>query len=74
MGNPHKQTLREVLATNVRNERLGREWSQETLADKADLSQRQVSQIESAIPATSVDVIEKIAHAFSMDASDLLRR
>lgn len=74
MRNPHKQTLREILAINVRNERLRREWTQETLADEADISQRQVSQIESAKPATSVDVIEKIARAFSIDAWQLLKK
>ena len=74
MSPPHKQTLREVLATNVRGERIQREWSQEVLADKADISQRQVSQIESGIPATSVDTIEKIARAFKVEESALLKR
>ena len=74
MPKPHKQSVREVLATNVRNERLSREWSQEGLAAKADLSQRQISQIESAIPASSVDSVEKLARAFSISESDLLRR
>ena len=73
MVKPHKQTLREVLATNVRNERQLREWTQEGLADKANMSMRQVSQIESAIPATSIDTIEKIAKAFSVDAYELLK-
>lgn len=73
MVKPQKQTLREVLATNVRNERQSREWTQEVLADKANMSMRQVSQIESAIPATSIDTIEKIAKAFTIDACELLK-
>lgn len=73
MVKPQKQTLREVLATNVRNERQLRKWTQEVLADKANMSMRQISQIESAIPATSIDTIEKIAKAFNVDAYELLK-
>lgn len=74
MAKSRKISLRQVLAKNVRNERLLREWSQETLGAKADLSMRCISQVESAKSATSVDSLEKLASAFCIDEHLLLKR
>jgi transcriptional regulator with XRE-family HTH domain len=74
MSTPRRPKLRQILATNVRRERTGRDWSQEELADRAGISQTYTSQLESAQRAVSIDTIEKIARAFNLEPDQLLRR
>lgn len=62
------------MANNVRRLRLGREWSQEYLAEQAGLSQVYISQIETAKTAASVNTIEKVAAALEVDPEVLFTR
>lgn len=73
MSKPRKQKLRQVLAANVRRERLARGWTQEDLVGESGLSQTYVSQVESAGRAVSIDVLEKLAAAFDVEAHLLLQ-
>jgi transcriptional regulator with XRE-family HTH domain len=74
MGVPRKPKLRQILGANVRRERTTRSWAQEELAHQAHLSQTYISQLESGQRAVSVDAIERLAGAFDIDPSLLLRK
>lgn len=66
-------SARQKLAVNVRKERSTRQWSQEELAAQAGISQTYTSQIESGQRAVSIDVLDELARAFGLEASELLR-
>ncbi len=74
MAKSRKPGLRQVLAANVRRERLAQDLSQEALADSAGLSQTYVSLVESGKPAASIDAIEQLAIALAIEPHELLRR
>ena len=74
MSKPRKQSLRERLAINLRNERLARRWTQEELEHKSGVSQRYISCVESAKSAISIDRIERLADALGVDGQELLKR
>lgn len=74
MVRPRRLTSRQVLAANVRQERARVQWSQEELGSRARISQTYVSQVESGQRAVSIDVLDQLADAFSLDPSQLLRR
>lgn len=67
-------TLREVLAFNLRRLRKVRDLSQEALADAAGVDRTYVSSLERCVYAASVDVIEQLAGALNVDATELLER
>lgn len=48
--------------------------SQETLAYEADIDRTYISSIERGVYATSVDVLDRLAKALGVEASELLRR
>lgn len=64
--------LRGVLSKNLRRLRKERGWSQETLADKVDIDRTYVSLLERQKYAATIDIIEKLARAFSIDPLELL--
>jgi len=66
--------LRQILGRRVRDERLARDWSQERLAEIADLTQVYISEIEAGKRAVSIDVIEALSNAFRLEAAELLTR
>lgn len=66
--------IRTVLANNLRLLRQARRMSQETLADKADIDRTYISSIERGVYATSIDVLDRLAKALGVEASELLRR
>jgi transcriptional regulator with XRE-family HTH domain len=66
--------IREVLANNLRALRQARRMSQETLAHEADIDRTYISSIERAVYATSIDVLDRLAKALGVEASDLLSR
>lgn len=47
--------------------------SQETLAHEADIDRTYISSIERGVYATSIDVLERLAKALRVEASELLR-
>jgi len=66
--------IEEVIATNVRRLRNARKWTQEELAEKAQLSSRYVGAIERANVSARVVIIGRIADAFGVEPAELLKR
>jgi transcriptional regulator with XRE-family HTH domain len=66
--------IEEVIATNVRRLRHARKWTQEALAEKAQLSSRYVGAIERANVSARVSVIGRIADAFGVEPAELFKR
>jgi len=58
----------------LRELRLKKEWTQEQLAEFADLSYRHVQRLESLKnpPPAKIDTLEKLAKAFKLSISKLL--
>lgn len=66
--------IREVLALNLRKFRQERDLSQEELAHRADIDRTYISALERSVYAASIDVLDRLADALSVEAADLLRR
>ena len=66
--------IREVLARNLRIYRQQRGLSQEELAHKADIDRTYVSALERCVYGVSIDVLDRLAVALSIEAADLLQR
>jgi transcriptional regulator with XRE-family HTH domain len=66
--------IRDILAVNVRRMREAREWSQEELADRAGVDRTYISSIERRKYAVSIEVVDRLARQFNVEAADLLRR
>jgi transcriptional regulator with XRE-family HTH domain len=66
-------TARRLLAQNVRVLRLMRGWSQEELAEAAELDRSYLGDIERARRNVSLDCLERLARAFGMAVPELLR-
>jgi len=58
--------------TKIRNERERRGWSQEMLAEYADLSVRTVQRLEKGMPVSPTS-IRSLARAFEVDPEDLVK-
>jgi transcriptional regulator with XRE-family HTH domain len=67
-------TARQRFAARVREERLSKGFSQEALAEAADLHRTYISSIERCERNVTVDNMERIAIALGVDISDLLAR
>lgn len=68
------ETLRQLLAFNLRTLRVARGLSQEQLGLSANLDRTFVSQIERAKLNVSLDSLERLSIALDVDASALLLR
>jgi transcriptional regulator with XRE-family HTH domain len=66
--------IREVLAFNLRKLRQLRGLSQEELAHRADIDRTYISALERAVYAAGIDVVDRLAVALGVEASDLLKR
>jgi transcriptional regulator with XRE-family HTH domain len=66
------QKHRRLLGESVRDTRKEAGFSQEKLAEKADLSTVFISRIERGVESPSVDNLLKIAKALSVRVSDLV--
>lgn len=64
--------VRQRLAVNVKRLRKERGWSQEALADEANLDRTYVSGIERFVKNPTVTVVERIATALKCSLGDLL--
>lgn len=62
----------DIDADKIRRLRLERAWTQEHLAEVADISHRTIQRIEATSKA-SMESIRALANAFSIDSSDLVR-
>ena len=65
-------TLRQVLATNLRDQRLQQSMTQEELAASAGLTQKTISRIETGTYATTIDSLQRLSAALKIRASRLL--
>lgn len=74
---PRKSTRKppELVAfgEHIRHLRLQREWTQERLASEADLNSVQISHIENGLNEVKLRTIFRLARAFGMSASELLK-
>lgn len=59
------------IGTKIKLERVKRNWSQEELAEKADLSKNSVGAIERGTSSPTVETLAKIADAFGIPLNDL---
>lgn len=64
--------VKEKLGSRIKELRLQNNLSQEKLAELADLDRTYIPGIEAGKRNVSLEVIEKIAKAFSMSISELL--
>lgn len=66
-------SLRRQVATNVRQCRLKRGLSQESLAHESGFHRTFIGQVERAETNVSIDSLERIAHALQRPAYELLK-
>ena len=64
--------IRKRLGSNVKRLRQEKGWSQEDYADRAGIHRTYVSDIERAARNPTISVVEKLAKALEVTASDLL--
>jgi transcriptional regulator with XRE-family HTH domain len=67
-------SIRDVLAKNVRKYRQAAGLSQEELAHRAEMDRTYISSIERSVYAATIDVVDRLAKALGVEASDLLVR
>ena len=66
--------IREVFARNLRAARLAKGLSQEELAHRADIDRTYISSLERCVYNASIDVVDRLALALGVEASELLQR
>jgi len=64
--------IRKRLGSNVKRLRLERGWSQEDFADRANIHRTYVSDIERAARNPTITIVEKLAKALKVKASELI--
>jgi len=67
--------IRIKFAKRLRELRVKRKWTQEQLAEAANLAYRHIQRLESFsnTPPAKIDTIEKLANAFGITISQLLK-
>jgi len=71
---PTKQDHRLLLGKEIRDKRKAAEFSQEKLAEKANLSTVFISRVERGKESPTVDSLLKIARALGVRVRDLVRK
>jgi transcriptional regulator with XRE-family HTH domain len=66
--------IRDVLALNLRGLRQAKGLSQEELAHQAEIDRTYVSALERSVYAAGIDVVDRLARVFGVEAADLLKR
>ncbi len=64
--------IRARLGANVRRLRVEKGWSQEDYADRAGIHRTYVSDIERGRRNTTITIVEKLAKALKVKASELI--
>ena len=64
---------RKILGENIRTHRRAMKWSQEKLAEKADLHHNYIGDIERGEENVSVDALMRLATALKVRLGDLVR-
>ncbi len=67
-----EQELRRIIARNMRVERAKKNWTQEDLAEAADISTKHITKIENEKVTPSIFLIYKIARAFNITIDKLV--
>ncbi|MCI1710841.1 MAG: helix-turn-helix transcriptional regulator [Chiayiivirga sp.] len=67
------RSARERISANVKRLRSERGLSQEGLAEQAEFHRTYISQLERCVTNISIDGLERLARALSVDVIDLLR-
>lgn len=65
--------IKKVTGDRIRNLRNGRGWSQEELADKANVSRSFMGEIERGQASATIESLEKITNALEITLEDLFR-
>ena len=68
----NKESVKRILADNVRMLRTKKRFSQEAVAELANIGQNQISEIENEHANPSLETLIRIANAFEVTISDLL--
>ena len=68
-----RRSGREIIAKNMRKIRRKRGWSQETLAENSQMHRTYIGAIERQEQNVSIDNIDKIAKAFRITITELLK-
>lgn len=63
---------RKILGENIRTHRRNMSWSQEKLAEKADLHRNYIGDIERGEENVSIDALMRIATVLKVGLSDLV--
>jgi transcriptional regulator with XRE-family HTH domain len=58
----------------MRRLRADREWSQEELAERAEIDRTYVSALERSRYSASIDMVAKLADAFGVEPASMLER
>ena len=66
--------LRDIFAANLRRRRAETGLSQEALAAAAGVDRTYVSSLERCVYAASLDVVERMAEALTIEPAELLRK
>ena len=64
--------LSSKIGTKIKLERTKRGWSQEKLAELAELNVNSIGSIERGTSSPSIDTLAQIASAFDMEVIDLI--
>jgi transcriptional regulator with XRE-family HTH domain len=67
------RNVSQILGETIHAERKKRGWSQEKLAEKADLARNYIGNIERAEYKITVETLAKIAKALNLTVHDLTR-
>lgn len=62
------------LGTEIRRRRLGRKWSQERLADSAEITQKYLCEIEAGKRNPSIDCVRRICHGLDIELARLCEK
>ncbi len=68
----NKSELNAKLCLRIKFERIKRKFSQEKLAELAELNRNTIGNIERGIASPTVETLEKLAKAFDMDVLELM--
>ena len=66
--------IRAVLASNLKKQRQLQGLSQEELAHRAGIDRTYISALERSLYSASIEVVDRLAEALNIEASDLLLR
>ncbi|MCL3881911.1 helix-turn-helix transcriptional regulator [Marivita sp. GX14005] len=66
--------IRETFARNLRQARRVKGFSQEELADRAELDRTYISALERSVYNATIEVVERLATALEIEPAALLQR